>query len=56
LPPHKPQQLDLGLTDDESEAAADAQVMDRSRSIGRAHAMNEGDLHRNPGRDLLPDF
>jgi type IV secretion system protein VirD4 len=50
--------IDLGL-DDESDTAADAQVMDRARgvgSIGRAHAMNEGDLHRNSDRDLLPDF
>jgi type IV secretion system protein VirD4 len=49
---------DLGL-DDESDTAADAQVMDRARgvgSIGRAHAMNEGDPHRNSNRDLLPDF
>jgi type IV secretion system protein VirD4 len=57
--PLKPIQLDLGLADDESDAAADARIMDRSRgsrAVGRAHAMNEGDLHRNPGRDLLPDF
>jgi hypothetical protein len=24
--------------------------------VGRAHAMNEGEPHRNPDRDLLPDF
>jgi type IV secretion system protein VirD4 len=52
------QAVDLGM-DDDSDAAADAQVMDRVRDIGavgRAHAMNEGDPHRNPDRDLLPDF
>jgi type IV secretion system protein VirD4 len=54
--PVKPVHLDLGLADDDSDAVADAQVMDRSRNIDRAHAMNEGDPHRNPGRDLLPDF
>jgi type IV secretion system protein VirD4 len=55
---HTPHEVDLGLPDDDSDVAADAQVMDRTRiaAIGRAHAMNEGDLHRNPGRDLLPDF
>ena len=49
---------DLGL-DDDSDPAADAQAMDRSRGlseIGKAHAMNEGDLHRNPDHDLLPEF
>src|SRR3984893_17354979 len=48
----------LGL-DDESDAVADAQVMDRSRglgAVGRAHAMNEGEPQRDPGRDLLPEF
>jgi type IV secretion system protein VirD4 len=55
--PHMPHEADLGLADDDSDVAADTQVMDRvSGAIGRAHAMNEGDLHRNPGRDLLPDF
>jgi type IV secretion system protein VirD4 len=52
----KPLQLDLGLADDESDAAADAQMMDRSRNISRAHAANEGNLHRNENRDLLPGF
>jgi type IV secretion system protein VirD4 len=49
---------DLGL-DDDSDPAADARAMDRSRGlseIGQAHAMNEGDLHRNPDHDLLPEF
>jgi type IV secretion system protein VirD4 len=49
---------DLGL-DDDSDPATDAQAMDRSRGlseIGKAHAMNEGDLHRNPDHDLLPEF
>jgi type IV secretion system protein VirD4 len=57
--PLKPVQLDLGLADDESDVTADAQAMDRSRGprvVGRAHAMNEGDLHRKSDRDLLPDF
>ncbi len=50
--------IDLGL-DDDSDIAADKTAMDRAREAGtvnRAHAMNEGDLHRNPDRDLLPDF
>ena len=49
---------DLGL-DDDSDPATDAQAMDRSRglsAIGQAHTMNEGDLHRNPDHDLLPEF
>ena len=57
--PLKPVQLDLGLADDESDLAADAQAIDRSRgprAVGRAHAMNEGDLSRKSDRDLLPDF
>jgi type IV secretion system protein VirD4 len=48
----------LGL-DDGSDTAADAQVMDRSRglgAVGRAHAINEGEPQRDPGRDLLPEF
>jgi type IV secretion system protein VirD4 len=48
----------LGL-DDGSDTVADAQVMDRSRglgAVGRAHAINEGEPQRRPGRDLLPEF
>ena len=46
----------LGLTDDESDTAADKRAMDRLRglnTVARAHAMNEG-----AGRDddLLPNF
>jgi type IV secretion system protein VirD4 len=49
---------DLGL-DDDTDAAGDARTMDRARglgAVGKAHAMNEGDLHRNPDNDLLPEF
>jgi type IV secretion system protein VirD4 len=49
---------DLGL-DDDPDMAADARTMDRAGglgAIGRAHAMNEGGLHRDPDRDLLPEF
>jgi type IV secretion system protein VirD4 len=49
---------DLGL-DDDSDTSADAQTMDRARglgAVGQAHAMNEGDLHRDADRDLLPEF
>lgn len=45
--------------DDESDVAADRAVVDRLRglgTVGRAHAMNEAEPRRNPGRDLLPDF
>jgi type IV secretion system protein VirD4 len=48
----------LGL-DDGSDTAADAQVMDQSRGLGatgRAHAINEGEPQRPPGRDPLPEF
>jgi type IV secretion system protein VirD4 len=48
----------LGL-DDGSDIVADAQVMDRSRglgAVGRAHAINEGEPQRDPGRDPLPEF
>jgi type IV secretion system protein VirD4 len=58
----KPKEADLftelGL-DDDSDPAADARAMDRARglgAVGQAHAMNEGDLHRNPDHDLLPEF
>jgi hypothetical protein len=33
--------------------------MNQSRGLGatgRAHAMNEGEPERRPGRDLLPEF
>ena len=49
--------LDLG--DEDSDVVADQAVIDRLRGIdavARAHAMNEGDQHRNPDNDLLPDF
>ena len=49
--------LDLG--DEDSDVVADQAVIDRLRGIdavARAHAMNEGDQHRNQDRDLLPDF
>ncbi|MDE2166244.1 MAG: conjugal transfer protein TraG [Alphaproteobacteria bacterium] len=45
--------------DDESDVAADKAVVDRLRglgTVGRAHAMNEAEPHRDPDRDLLPDF
>ncbi len=50
--------VDPGL-DDESDVAADKNVMDRLRglgAVGRAHAMNEAEPQRDPNRDLLPDF
>lgn len=57
--PNDPERAaDLGL-DDESDPAADADAMDRAGglgAIGRAHAMNEAEPHRDPGHDLLPDF
>jgi type IV secretion system protein VirD4 len=57
--PNAPERkVDLGL-DDESDTAADSQAMDRSRglnTLGQAHAVNEGDLHRKPSQDLLPGF
>jgi type IV secretion system protein VirD4 len=49
---------DLGL-DDDIDVAADARAMERAGglgAVGQAHAMNEGDLHRNPDNDLLPEF
>ncbi|HTI00686.1 MAG TPA: conjugal transfer protein TraG [Acidisoma sp.] len=52
------QAVDLGL-DEDTDIGADKAAMDRVQeagSVNRAHAMNEGDLHRNPDRDLLPDF
>jgi type IV secretion system protein VirD4 len=50
--------VDLGI-DDDTDPAADKSAMDRVRpldSVGQAHAMNEGELHRDPERDLLPQF
>ncbi len=47
---------DLGLTEDESDTAADKRAMDRLRGLGsivRAHAINEGS---DRGGDLLPSF
>ncbi len=52
-------QLDLGLSDDESDTATDKRVIDRLRDIGsvaRAHAMNEGRDGTGPDNDLLPSF
>jgi len=49
-------ETDLGLTEDESDTAADKRAMDRLRGLGsvaRAHAMNEG---TGRGDDLLPSF
>jgi type IV secretion system protein VirD4 len=49
---------DLGL-DDDSDASADAQTMNQARglaAVGQAHAMNEGDLHRDSDRDPVPEF
>jgi type IV secretion system protein VirD4 len=56
--PNSEPAVGLGL-DDGSDTPADAQVMDRSRglgAVGRAHAINEGEPQRRPGRDLLPEF
>jgi len=56
----KPQAVDPatdpGLEDDADDAA---DAMDRGgglSAVSQAHAMNEGDLHRNPDHDLLPEF
>ena len=52
-------EADFGLSDDESDTAADKRAMDRLRGLGavaRAHAMNEGAPHRGADPDLLPDF
>jgi type IV secretion system protein VirD4 len=44
------EQLDLGLDDDESDLAVDKSAMDRALgTVGQAHAMNEGEPHRDPG-------
>ena len=53
------QEADLGLADDETDVAADKDVVDRLRglgAVGRAHAMNEGEPTHRPDQDLLPDF
>jgi type IV secretion system protein VirD4 len=50
--------VDLGI-DDDTDPAADKSAIDRARpldTVGQAHAMNEGDLNRDPDRDLLPQF
>ena len=57
-PRPKEKTVDLGLEDD-SDPAADKTAIDRARAlnpVGQAHAMNEGDLHRDSDRDLLPQF
>ena len=49
---------DFGL-DDETDVAADQSTLDRARNagtIGRAHAMNEGEPGQKSSQDLLPDF
>jgi type IV secretion system protein VirD4 len=58
----KPREAEQGFDpalDDESDVAADKSVMDRLRglgTVGRAHAMNEAEPHRDVDHDLLPDF
>jgi type IV secretion system protein VirD4 len=50
--------LDFSL-DDEADVTADATAIDRLHPLdvlGRAHAINESDLHRDPDQDLLPKF
>jgi type IV secretion system protein VirD4 len=50
--------VDLGI-DDDTDPAADKSAFDRVRPLdplGQAQAMNEGDLHRDPDRDLIPQF
>jgi type IV secretion system protein VirD4 len=45
--------------EEDADVVADKAVIDRLcgiNSIARAHAINEGDEHRNPDNDLLPDF
>ena len=57
--PNRQQDADLGLADDETDVAADKDVVDRLRglgTVGRAHAMNEGEPTNRPDHDLLPDF
>ena len=56
---NRQQDADLGLADDETDVAADKDVVDRLRglgAVGRAHAMNEGEPNHRPDHDLLPDF
>jgi len=50
-PARKPS-VETTLTDDD-DPVADSHAMD---AVSRAHAMNAGDLHQRPGRDLLPEF
>jgi type IV secretion system protein VirD4 len=58
VPPDR--DIDLGLADDDGDPAADKQSLDRARqggTIGRAHAMNEGERKgRGDDDDLLPAF
>jgi type IV secretion system protein VirD4 len=44
--------IEHALADDDP----DTTRIEKVRSVARAHAMNEGDLHRQPSRDLLPEF
>jgi len=57
--PHRQQDGDLDLADEETDVVADKDVVDRLRglgAVGRAHAMNEGEPTHRPDHDLLPDF
>ncbi|MBU6472188.1 MAG: conjugal transfer protein TraG, partial [Alphaproteobacteria bacterium] len=57
--PNVPEHASALALDDETDVAADQSVVDRLRGLsplGSAHAMNEAEPHRDPGRDLLPDF
>lgn len=45
--------------DEDADAVGDRDLFGQLRDLGplgRAHAMNAGDPHRNPDRDLLPDY
>jgi hypothetical protein len=39
-----------------AEDDADSTRIESVKPLVRAHAINEGDLHRNPTQDLLPEF
>lgn len=47
-----------GGMDGDDDPAGDASAMNGGRlgSVGKAHAMNEGEHRRGPGDDLLPAF
>ena len=45
--------------DEDADGVGDRDLFGQLRDLGplgRAHAMNAGDPHRNPDRDLLPDY